>query len=274
MGPDELLESSTKFDVMKKLLAVLLFLFVSVQIAQAQVSRFNAQQYVDEEGDTLNYRIAFPDFSGSQSYPLLIFLHGGGERGNDNLAQLKWGVQNFVTDDWMKTYKAIVLAPQVPAKEGSRWSNFEGDFRETGEPLTLGDEPAKPLKMTMEVVDQLIENFSVDENRIYITGMSMGGFGTWDAIARWPERFAAAIPVCGGGAPSTAADFVDVPVWVTHGADDPTVPAEMSRQMVEALQEAGAKPGYTEYPDVGHFSWLQTYSDEYMMDWLFSQEKE
>lgn len=99
MGPDELLESSTKFDVMKKLLAVLLFLFVSVQIAQAQVSRFNAQQYVDEEGDTLNYRIAFPDFSGSQSYPLLIFLHGGGERGNDNLAQLKWGVQNFVTDD-------------------------------------------------------------------------------------------------------------------------------------------------------------------------------
>lgn len=258
---------------MNKLLLVFTVLIVSAQISNAQVSRFNAQQYVDEEGDTLNYRVAIPDFSGSQSYPLLIFLHGGGERGNDNVAQLKWGVQNFVTDEWMKTYKAIVLAPQVP-EDGSGWSNFDGDFRETGEPLTLGDEPAKPLKMAMEVVDQLIENFSVDESRIYITGMSMGGFGTWDALARWPERFAGAIPVCGGGAPSTAADFAEVPVWVTHGADDPTVPPVMSRQMVEALQGAGAQPGYTEYPGVGHFSWLQTYSDEYMMDWLFSQEKQ
>lgn len=260
--------------MMKKILFVLAIQFVSVQISHAQVSRFNAQQYVNQEGDTLNYRVAYPDFSGSQSYPLLIFLHGGGERGNDNLAQLKWGVQNFVTDEWMKTYKAIVLAPQVSDVEGSRWSNFEGSYRETGDPLTLGDEPAKPLKMTMEVVDQLIENFNVDENRIYITGMSMGGFGTWDALARWPERFAAAIPVCGGGAPSTAERFADVPIWVTHGADDPTVPPVMSRQMVEALQNAGAQPGYTEYPEVGHFSWLQTYSDEYMIDWMFSQRKE
>lgn len=260
---------------MKKLFTLLVIVILSGQITQAQVSRFTAQQYVDEDGDTLNYRIAFPDFSASQSYPLLIFLHGGGERGHDNVAQLKWGVQNFVTDEWMKKYKAIVLAPQVPDKEGYSWSNFEGDFRESGQPLTLGDEPAKPLKMTMEVVDQIIENFSVDENRIYVTGMSMGGFGTWDAIARWPERFAAAIPICGGGAPSTATDIAnEVPVWVTHGADDPTVPPEMSRQMVEALREAGAQPGYTEYPEVGHFSWLQTYSDEYIIDWLFSQEKE
>lgn len=259
---------------MKKLLFVLAtMLFVIVQISNAQVSRFNAQQYVDEEGDTLNYRIAYPDFSGSQSYPLLIFLHGGGERGNDNVAQLKWGVQNFVTDDWMKTHKAIVLAPQVPDDEGSGWSNFEGSFRETGEPLTLGDEPAKPLKMTMEVVDQLIENFSVDTDRIYITGMSMGGFGTWDAIARWPDRFAAAVPVCGGGAPSTAERIAHIPIWATHGADDPTVPAEMSRQMIKAIQEAGGQPGYTEYPGVGHFSWLQTYDDEYLIDWLFSQKK-
>lgn len=257
---------------MKKLLISLIFLFITAQVSTAQVSRFNTAQYVDEEGDTLNYRIATPDFSGSQSYPLLIFLHGGGERGDDNVSQLKWGVQNFVTDEWMKRYKAIVLAPQSP--DDSRWSNFEGQFREDGVPLELADEPAKPLKMTMEVVDQIIENFNVDENRIYITGLSMGGFGTWDALARWPERFAAAIPVCGGGAPSTAERFADVPIWVTHGADDPTVPPEMSHQMIEALREAGAQPGYTEYPDVGHFSWLQTYSDDYMIDWLFSQRKE
>lgn len=259
---------------MKKLFLTLPVLLIFIQVSSAQVSRFNAQQYVNEEGDTLNYQIAFPDFSGSQSYPVLIFLHGGGERGNDNIAQLKWGVQNFVTDEWMKTYKAIVIAPQVPDTEGSRWSNFEGDFRQTGEPLVLGDEPATPLKMTMEVLDQLIENFSVDTDRIYITGMSMGGFGTWDAIARWPDRFAAAIPVCGGGAPATAERIAHIPIWATHGADDPTVPPEMSRQMIQALQEAGSQPGYTEYPGVGHFAWLQTYSDEYMIDWLFSQQKQ
>lgn len=259
---------------MRKLILLISGILILTQISYAQISRFVPQQYVDEEGDTLNYRIAFPDFSGSQSYPLLIFLHGGGERGNDNISQLKWGVQNFVTDDWMKTYKAIVLAPQVPDKEGYRWSNFEGDFRATGKPLQLGDEPAIPLKMTMEVVDQLIEDFAVDTDRIYITGMSMGGFGTWDAIARWPDRFAAAIPVCGGGAPATADLIAHIPIWATHGADDPTVPAEMSRQMIHAIQEAGGRPGYTEYPEVGHFSWLQTYSDEYIIDWLFNQERE
>jgi len=88
---------------MKKLLFCVIFLMITVQISTAQVSRFNEAQYVNEEGDTLNYRVAYPDFSGSQSYPLLIFLHGGGERGDDNVAQLKWGVQNFVTDEWMKS---------------------------------------------------------------------------------------------------------------------------------------------------------------------------
>ena len=257
--------------MMKKLLTVFVVVMMTAMPLEAQVDRFNAQQYVNQEGDTLNYRIAYPDFSGSQSYPLLIFLHGAGERGDDNVSQLKWGVQNFVTDQWMKTYKAIVIAPQSPA--GVTWSNFQGQFRQDGRPLVLGDEPSKPLKMTMEVVDQIIENFNVDENRIYITGMSMGAFGTWDALARWPDRFAAALPVCGGGAPSTADRFAHIPIWATHGADDPTVPAVMSRQMIQALQEAGGQPGYTEYPGVGHFAWLQTYDDQYIIDWLFSQRK-
>ncbi|MEX2344875.1 MAG: prolyl oligopeptidase family serine peptidase [Balneolaceae bacterium] len=257
--------------MMKKILLIIIGVIFFSEAVQAQTMRFNAEQYIDEEGDTLNYRIAFPDFSGSESYPVVIFLHGGGERGNDNISQLKWGVQNFVTDHAMMTKKAIVLAPQSP--EDERWSNFEGQFREDGEPLRLASEPSKPLKMTMEVLDQLIENFSVDTDRIYITGMSMGGFGTWDAIARWPERFAAAVPVCGGGDPSTAERIAHIPIWATHGADDPTVPPEMSRQMIEALQEAGGLPGYTEYPGVGHFSWLQTYTDDYLISWMFSQRK-
>lgn len=257
---------------MRKLLLLISGILIVTQITNAQPSKFSAQQYIDEEGDTLNYRLSIPDFSGNQSYPVVIFLHGGGERGDDNIAQLKWGAQNFATDKVMMTYKPIVIVPQSP--EDGRWSNFEGQFRQDGEPLRLGDEPSKPLQMTMEVLDQLIENFNVDTNRIYITGLSMGGFGTWDAISRWPERFAAAVPVCGGGDPSTAEQIADIPIWAFHGNDDPTVPPIMSRQMINAIREAGGNPGYTEYPDVGHFSWLQTYEDDYMMAWLFSQRKD
>lgn len=258
---------------MKKLLFLITGFIIIGQIATAQTMRFNTEQYINEENDTLNYRIAYPDFSESESYPLVIFLHGGGERGNDNKSQLKWGVQNFATDEAMKRYKAIVLAPQSPSN--ARWSNFEGQFSDDREkPLRLADIPSKPLQLTMEVVDQIVENFSVDTSRIYITGMSMGGFGTWDAIARWPERFAAAVPVCGGGDPATADRIAHIPIWATHGADDPTVPPEMSREMIRALRETGAKPGYSEYPGVGHFSWLQTYTDDYLMAWLFNQRKD
>lgn len=245
----------------------LLILMIAVT-AQAQTERFEARQYI-ADGDTLNYRIAFPDYNPSETYPVVLFLHGAGERGNDNEAQLKWGVQNFVTDQVMMAHSAIVIAPQCPAN--SQWSNFEGDRQK--EPPTLAGQPARPLEMTMQVLDQVIENSAVDTTRIYITGLSMGGFGTWDALARWPERFAAAVPVCGGGAPSTVEQMVDIPIWAFHGAQDATVPPELSREMIHALQEVGAKPGYTEYPGVGHFSWIQAYSDPYMMDWLFSQQK-
>lgn len=255
---------------MKKFIIPSLFsLLVFGQRADAQNLRFEARQYIDEAGDTLNYRITFPDFSRSETYPVVLFLHGAGERGNDNISQLKWGVMNFATDESMRSHPAIVIAPQCP--KGSTWSNFEG-YGEREE-LLLKDRPSKPLEMAMEVLDQVIQNNAVDTTRIYITGLSMGGFGTWDAIARYPGKFAAAAPVCGGGDPATAGTIANIPIWAFHGADDPVVSPELSRIMIDALHEAGARPGYTEYPGVGHFAWIQAYEDPYMMDWLFSQRK-
>ena len=250
---------------------ILLFVLLAAwRHADAQHLRFDSRQYVNDRGDTLNYRISFPDFSGSEIYPVVLFLHGAGERGSDNRSQLKWGVQNFATDEALMRYKPIVIAPQAPS--GGWWSNFNGDFR-NGEPIRLADRPSEAMSLTMEVLDQVLANAPADSSRIYITGLSMGGFGTWDAIARWPDRFAAAVPVCGGGDPTTAGRIADIPIWAVHGADDPTVPPELSRRMVEALWEAGARPGYTEYPGVGHFSWVQAYKDTYLLSWMFSQRK-
>lgn len=258
---------------MEKIVLFMVFgmILAAVQPTEAQHLRFDARQYVSEDGDTLNYRISFPDFSGSEIYPVLLFLHGAGERGNDNISQLKWGVQNFATNEAIMRYKPIVIAPQAP--RNSRWSNFEGNFRE-GDPLRLAEQPSKPMKLVIEMLDQVLADAPADSTRIYITGLSMGGFGTWDAIARWPDKFAAAVPVCGGGDPTTAERITGIPVWAIHGADDPTVPAELSRQMIDALWEAGAQPGYTEYPAVGHFSWVQAYEDTYLLSWLFSQRNE
>ncbi|MDX1639920.1 MAG: prolyl oligopeptidase family serine peptidase, partial [Balneolaceae bacterium] len=220
---------------------------------------------------TLNYRISYPDANPSDSYPVVIFLHGAGERGSDNRAQLKWGVQNFVTDKALALYEPIVIAPQCPSSKS--WANYERD-EQNGQITGLADTPSRPLEMTMEVLEQVLANSNADPDRVYITGLSMGGYGTWDALARWPETFAAGAPVCGGGDPGSVKNMADIPIWAFHGAEDAVVPPERSREMIDALHQIGARPGYTEYPEVGHFSWVHAYSDPLFMNWLFDQEKE
>jgi predicted peptidase len=125
----------------------------------------------------------------------------------------------------------------------------------------------------MELIDQLQGKYPVDASRLYITGLSMGGFGTWDALQRWPDRFAAAVTICGGGDTRMAAKIAHVPIWVFHGARDPVVKPDRSRKMVQAIKDAGGKPKYTEYPQAGHDSWTATYKDPEVLKWLFAQRK-
>lgn len=234
----------------------------------AQPSLFSKEKFIHET-DTLNYRFLFPDYNPYRSLPLVIFLHGSGERGDDNEAQLKWGVMNFATDEQMKLHPAFVVAPQCPADE--TWSHFLMD--ETDGTIQLQDTPSKSMEILMQLVQQLIKDFPVDTNRIYITGLSMGGFGTFDAMARYPELFAAAVPVCGGGDPATAKIIKDIPTWIFHGAEDTSVDPKYSVNMLQALIREGAHPGFTYYPEVGHFSWIAAYSEPMMMEWLFRQRK-
>ncbi|MCB0703977.1 MAG: prolyl oligopeptidase family serine peptidase [Saprospiraceae bacterium] len=246
-------------------LFIVLFCFGSTSNAFSQASLFSYEKYSNANGDTLNYRQLVSDYDPVSKYPLVIFLHGSGERGDDNEAQLKWGVLNFASDQIMKMHPSIVIAPQCPA--GMSWGNF------SYEDMSLQPAPTEPMKLLMELIDQSIQNLPVDTNRIYITGLSMGGFGTFDAISRYPDLFAAAVPVCGGGDVSKAASIAHIPIWIFHGALDGAVNPVLSQNMLVALTKAGAHPGYTQYPEAGHFSWIAAYSDLMMMEWLYSQHK-
>lgn len=235
----------------------------------AQVSLFSSENYINEKGDTLRYRQLFPDSDTLRKYPLVIFLHGSGERGNDNESQLKWGVRNFATDQAMKMHPAFVIAPQCP--NNISWANFSNNKNRTE--MSLQPAPSKPMELLIALIHQFIKKFPVDTNRIYITGLSMGGFGTFDAIERYPHLFAAAVPVCGGGDVVKAPSIAHIPMWIFHGAEDPAVNPVLSLNMVNALTKAGAHPGFTVYPETGHFSWISAYSDPLMYEWLFRQHK-
>jgi predicted peptidase len=150
-----------------------------------------------------------------------------------------------------------------------QWGNFSSE--NSGMQLLPG--PTKPMELVIQLIKESIKTLPVDTNRIYITGLSMGGFGTFDAIQRYPDLFAAAVPVCGGGDVSKASVIASKPIWIFHGAEDPSVSPANAADMFNALTKAGAHPGFTQYPETGHFSWIGAYSDKMMMEWLFRQHK-
>lgn len=236
--------------------------------AQEVSEKFEAREYVAGDGERLPYRLLKPrDYDPQKSYPLVMFWHGAGERGDDNTKQLVHGMADFASEDVMDKYPAFVVAPQCPTEK--KWANVDW----TADRHTMSPEPSVPMRLSLELIDALQQEFSIDADRLYLTGLSMGGFGTWDALQRRPQQFAAAIPICGGGDAALAAKIAHVPVWVFHGEDDTVVKPSRSREMVKALQEAGGEPKYTEYPGIGHNSWSATYANPEVYQWLFAQTR-
>lgn len=215
----------------------------------------------------LRYRLLRPAVAPIHRVPLLLFLHGAGERGDDNRAQLRYLPQWLSQPPLRARHPCVVVAPQVPLER--IWSTVHW----TAGRRRYGAAPTDELAAAYSLLVQILEDDpSVDPQRVYLTGISMGGYGAWEMAARWPERFAAVVPVCGGGDVEQAARLVGLPLWAFHGAEDEVVPPVRSREMIAALVAAGGQPRYSELPGVGHDAWTPVYTGpDSVLPWLFSQ---
>jgi len=258
----------------RRTLAATVMTSLSSIAAADKFDDFHAAVFRSEDGGRLPYRLLVPAAAGAPSaspdtpakkFPLLVFLHGAGERGDDNAKQLTWGADFLRTV--AKEHGAFILVPQCPA--GQRWMEHSWDKTE----INLPAAPSEPMALLLELIASLRAEHPIDGDRLYAMGLSMGGMGTWDLVQRNPQMFAAAVVICGGGDVSRADRIKDLPLWVFHGEKDTVVPVQASRKMVARLKELGSPVKYTEYPGVGHNSWSGAFEEDGLAKWLFSRGK-
>jgi predicted peptidase len=196
----------------------------------------------------INFLLYLPeDYNSSEKFPLMMFLHGSGERGSEIEKVKVHGPPKLIANG--KNFPFIVVSPQCP--DDQWWS----------------------LETLDALLNEIVDKYNVDEDRIYITGLSMGGFGTWDLSIKYPNRFAAIAPVCGGGNAHLVRGLKDLPVWVFHGAKDNVVPVSASQDMVDALEKTGGNVKFTIYPEAGHDSWTETYDNPELYEWFLKQKR-
>jgi predicted peptidase len=225
------------------------------------LTRFEARVFTNAPGKILRYRLFKPAaYDSRTNYPLVLLLHGAAGLGDDNARQFNGGNEvpplALTADDAQARFPSFVLAPQCP--RGSSWSGF-------------GRQPSEVIAATMTVMTALQREFRIDPSRLYIVGVSMGGHGVWDTVAKFPRTFAAAVPICAASELAQAPKIAPVPVWSFHGAADPLINVSHAREMVAALRKAGGLPRYTEYPGVGHDSYRNAFKEPDLLPWLFSQ---
>ncbi|MEX2187631.1 MAG: alpha/beta hydrolase-fold protein [Pirellulales bacterium] len=234
---------------------------------EARVHKYTGGEYKDEE---FKYRMLSPaNIEAGKKYPVVLFLHGAGERGDDNESQLKYFPTWMAEAKMREKYPCFVIAPQC--RTGKSWSVGNWGAKDSSE---MPKQPTDQLKVAIAVLDSAMKSLPIDEKRVYLTGLSMGGYGSWELAMRQPNRFAAVAPICGGGDESQAEKLVKVPLWAWHGNADPAVPVDRSRNMIAAIKKAGGEPKYTELEGVGHDSWTAAYTrQDGVVPWLFEQAK-
>ncbi len=251
-----------------KLPALLVTALFACTVAQAAAADdYEARVFTAPEGK-LPYRLLKPqNFDVSKKYPLVLLLHGAGERGDDNQQQLKWGGDTFTTPEAREKYTAFVMVPQCP--KDKKWVDMDWGG-------TVGTAPADPgdtQKLLLGAFDSVQKEFPIDPDRLYLTGLSMGGYGTWDLITRYPDKWAAAAPICGGGDKTKAGVAKPVPVWAFHGDADTTVLPVRTKDMVDGLKAAGGNVSLTIYAGVAHNSWSNAFKEPNFLPWLFAQRR-
>lgn len=259
------------------LLLIMLILnsFGSMELLAQDKSLFEKRVFVNQKGDSLLYRILYPiNYERGKKYPLVFFLHGAGERGNDNKKQLTHGANLFLDQENREKFPSIVVFPQCP--EDKYWIDvsIRKELFGKGDPNFSQsiDQPSEQLDLVNELSEMIIKTENVDEKRLYIMGLSMGGFGTFETIGRWPKKYAAAVAICGGGNLSLAEKYAPhTAIWITHGGKDDIVPPILSKRVYEVLKEEGADVKYTLYPEANHNSWDPTFAEPELLPWLFSK---
>jgi predicted peptidase len=229
---------------------------------EAQNNAFKEMLFVNARNERMRYLLFVPkDYDRQKKYPLVLWLHGGGSRGDDLKMLLRYGDEHgigyFARADNQSKYPSFIVAPQCP--QNRLWGDPDSE------------QPTAEMRLVVEILEKVQADFSIDSRRLYVTGISLGGYGTWDIIGRRPAMFAAAVPICGGGNPSKAPLMVKTAIWAFHGDRDESVDVSESRRMITAIRNAGGEPRYTEYKGVGHNSWERAFTEPDLLPWMFAQ---
>lgn len=246
---------------------ILLFILSYGQSEHQQIPQFEKGVFNNDNQEKLPYRLLYPShYQSNKKYPLVLFLHGAGSQGEDNERQLEEVPELFLNATSSEKQACFVLAPQCPKNDA--WAFFPQY------PIcSTTKEPSHASQLTLELIDSLVSSLKIDGQRIYVTGLSLGGEGTFDIITRRPYYFAAAVPVCGIADTAKVDLMKSTPLWIFHGDSDDINPVDYSRNVVKALKIKGVVPIYTEYKGVKHDSWTQAYQEPELLNWMFKQKR-
>ena len=249
-----------------KYLITFFFLFSLFNLNSQDLDLYEKKIFVSEN-DTLNYRILKPlNYDSTKQYPVHLFLHGAGERGNDNVSQLVHGSKLFLKKESREKYNSWVIFPQAPKHD---WWGYKDPYK-----LNYNVKESKAMSLVVKLMDNFSKRKDVNQNKIYVSGLSMGGMGTFVILNLRPELFAAATPICGDGDPNSVNNYAKkIPIWIFHGSDDTVVSPKKSLKMAKAIIDAGGSPKITFYENVGHDSWNNAFAEKNFLKWIHSKTK-
>ncbi|AOM77127.1 prolyl oligopeptidase family serine peptidase [Pedobacter steynii] len=252
-----------------------ILLISGLTIKAQDLKKYDKGNYIKGK-DSIYYRILFPEnFNANKKYPILFFLHGRGESGQDNQKQLTHGAKLFLKDDFRKQFPAIIVFPQCA--ENSFWANVEFGMDAQGKRnfnFQKGGRPTKAMHALLGMIDNFMDKPFVDQKRVYVGGLSMGAMGTYELLRRKKKLFAAAFAICGGDHVANVQKYKNIPLWIFHGEKDDVVPVVLSTIISDQLKVLGKEPKLTLYPNANHNSWDAAFADPKLLPWLFSNQKQ